>query len=317
MFEERALLLGDTDGDGTSELLLSALVNTYDSAIYILPGPIPAGATQLDESHLFASREDSAGRGLDDADTILQGIPASESGAPYDGLGRSTTNLGDLDGDGLPEIGDIGGDGGNIFYDPPPGTHRFEDVSTLIDATYGGYRSTGVDITGVGDVNDDGYRDIAMPTPAHPYLLVLFGPFPETGTQNLWDDWDVSFYGDNWGLGHTELTTIVSVGDWDADGHEDFAINNPTAVMEELADTCDPERGECMDGAAFLIAGPVSPGVYDIERSADRLNPPGHPDGFANFLAGGSDLDQDGFPDLAIASLTMNSVFVVFGGGFD
>jgi hypothetical protein len=90
---------------------------------------------------------------------------------------------------------------------------------------------------------------------------------------------------------------------------------------------CANEAG-CGQGALYLIAQPIDPGAYDLATSADRLEGTyanGYLGGnrYGGFtLAGGNDLNGDGFPDLAFGApyadstyVDSGAAYVLFGGG--
>ena len=70
----------------------------------------------------------------------------------------------------------------------------------------------------------------------------------------------------------------------------------------------------CTTGAVFLVAGPVEGGVYDLDRQADHVISD-TVSYLPSALAGGDDLDGDGFPVLAVGNDQVDTVFVLFGGG--
>lgn len=336
---------GDVNGDGFPDLL----VGSYDSTVYLTPGPVPAGTSHLSDISTLWHDEtfnsmlydvegpgDVNGDGLDDLlmgdiycgddigcayvefgpgdatsvdtfDTVLSGV---------DHLGDSLSATGDLDGDGISDWSV--GAANNLAYlvhDHDEGSFLPDDVGVTIlqDADDGWHYP--FDVVEVGDVDGDGRADAGLAEAGSGYVSVLLGPFSGGEVVDLSREWDVVFYSVNGGIGQTELGVVEPLGDWDGDGWGDLAFGNTVYVEEE--DRFDPDcwvygYNACQKGAVFLAAGPWAPGTHDLDEMADRFE--SFWNGFPYSLSGRSDIDGDGWPDLAMVDYLEDSTYVLFGG---
>lgn len=124
------------------------------------------------------------------------------------------------------------------------------------------------------------------------------------GTAALSSTW---FYGEkkNDGAGHA----IESAGDTNGDGVPDILIGAP------YADTANTDSG-----AAYLILGPTT-GQYSLKYADMKLSGAGQGDDLTGFsLAGGGDIDADGYDDFLVSAIGFQDmsdnkglVYVVYG----
>lgn len=149
--------LGDLDGDGVNELAVGSPGNDT--------GGSGVGAVWI----LFMNPDGTV--------KVEQELAMGEGGfagalLPGDQFGYSLGNLGDLDGDGRPELA-VGAPGtdGLVFLNQGAfwilhlnangtveASLKFQDVS----GTDGASAATGVSVVGPGDINGDGFRDIMV-----------------------------------------------------------------------------------------------------------------------------------------------------------
>ena len=201
---------GDVDGDGTDDLLLGAPSDddaaTSAGAAYVLLGPVTGSIA------------------LVDADSKLTGVDASGvAGTAVDGAG-------DMDGDGFDDVlvGAYGAGSGMegatylVLGPPMSGSSSLSGADAIL---YGDADAqSGRSVAGVGDVDGDGVRDVAIG--AYGYsgvessagaVYVALGPL--AGTLDLADT-GFLFLGDS---ASAELgLPTAAAGDVDGDGRADI-----------------------------------------------------------------------------------------------
>ncbi len=148
MGEQRAMDLGDVDGDGLVDVASSGATT---AATYIFEGT-PSGD--------YAAS---------DADIILASASVSDS------FGDAVT-LDDVDGDGradvlggAPGMGGGGAGGAYFFFAPSPGSYTTADA----DASFTGGSQAGFSVTLV-DLDTDGHLDVAVGSPSDPNAILGF-----------------------------------------------------------------------------------------------------------------------------------------------
>jgi hypothetical protein len=275
--------VGDVDGDGYDDLVIADSVNGGDGQVLEYLGG-PGGPSPVPTLQIF-----SGGVGV---------------------FGTDVSPLGDANGDGYADVAfgstwwysySMGGPGyaspGAVYvhFGGPGGLPATADLSYVGALTPGDDYDMriGDEVTGLGDVNGDGYDDMAMQG-SHATVA-------EGGIGNV-----QVFYGSTAGFaavpdlvidGDPAAVTylgprILALGDLDGDGFDDAALG-----------TWEGEYEIHLGGAAGL--DPVALQAFDL-GTTDDLVPVG-------------DMTGDGYPDVAWADDTTRDVCLFAGSatGFD
>ena len=296
--------VGDINGDGIQDFAVSA--NRYNS---------DAGRI-----YIYSGKRDWSGD-LNAADFSTSDGILIEGGAS-DRIGRyinSVDGAGDVNGDGIDDMvtGTRAGDGENwiIFGDRDRtsfdlGTYSM-DHPKFVAMPAGTFYDTGFTAAGPGDVNGDGFNDVA------------FGGNAQGSTS---EGKPVIIYGK--ASGWSTVTTLDTIGT--ADGfYVRGEANNVTLSVRGIGTPGDLNQ----DGFAEMIFGQANPQpsaivVYGVSGTRSNIDtygaPISAPDGFKVTGASGTarafahgDFNGDGTPDFAINNRTYNGsngrVTVLFG----
>ena len=301
--------VGDVDGDGNDDLLISAYEQT--TSYY------QEGAAFLYLGSSLASYE------------------AFYEGASYgDDFGRDIDIAPDTDGDGYDEL--IFGAPENDTYGAAYGAAymvlgatAFSDLtmsnsSLVTDAwfrTSSAYATSrlGYGVGGVGDIDGDGYGDVAMGaywaggtggTGTDPYggrVAIFLGPV--TGS-HLWHNGDIIVTG---AYGQ-RLASFIDGDDVDGDGNTDLLV-----ASDQASDF------STYAGGAWVFFGPLSSGSSIPTTDADVSVVPGATyDYLGNDMVVG-DLNADGYPDLFVgasgddvssSTSREGAVYMLMGGSY-
>ncbi|MBN1657397.1 MAG: FG-GAP repeat protein [Anaerolineae bacterium] len=265
---------GDVNGDGYDDLLIGAPEFKYDGntkgAVYLFLG----SSTGLEaEPNWFTIGDQKDGR-----------------------YGAAVAGAGDVNGDGYDDwlvgapqqsCADLGENHGVVYL-------FLGGVEPIDPAPYWEYRGdcpvalAGTSVAGAGDVNGDGYDDIAAGAPGYTGDLLREGAVllflgSDTGPGPT-PDWHAVGGQEDARMG----TSVTGAGDVDGDALDDLLAGAPHY------DTAHDDTG-----AAFLFYGrdpvPVgSPALLSPPLSSGSL--------FGCAVAGGGDLDGDGYDDVIVGA---------------
>ncbi len=229
----------------------------------------------------------------DSYDDFLIGVPGYDSEPPYndgkvmaisgiDGttlfervggvssmrLGSSVNRVGDNTGDGIPEVvagaPDFASDTGQVvMYKGDSGDikHTFTGVSAGDKFGYA--------VSGVGDVDGDGYGDFAVGAPGRNTVYIY------NGRDNHLIREIYSGAGGEFGI------SVSDIGDINRDGYPDIAVGAHIAGGQE-------------QGAAYIYSG--------IDGSVLRTHNGDNGDFFGISVAAAGDVNRDGYPDLIVGA---------------
>jgi hypothetical protein len=303
---------GDFDGDGYADLLAwesgyytytsSGYPDNYGKA-YIFYGPL---------DHDFDFSESSA--------SIVQGYGLStayfEAGGDYDGDGSSDLAI------GLPYYGV---DYTTFTYDYSGRVVGYSGTSLVGDLTRTSTRAfsiagsysysyLGQNMAYVGDVNGDGYSDLAVgdqyyyPGSSFTYnggVGVFFGPI--SGDVSF-KSADIIASGANYRYLGGSPGTVDGVGDFDGDGFDDFAIVDPGEYVRSSS-----------YGAVYVVADPALSGTVSSLVDA-KVTMGGTGTDYTNLqnVSGVDDVNGDGYSDFAVGSPYSDNyagrVYIMAGG---
>ena len=277
------------------------------------------------------------------------GFPGGTNGFTFTGvnsgddLGTSATILGDVNGDGFDDVlvgapgfdrtGSANAGEAFVLFGGPGPFHAYSSAD-MLDGTNGfriirgastGQTGLGSIVSGIGDLNGDGFDDFTVFAPSGEIsggtFYVIFGKATGFGTELDVDTLD----GENGfripsPVGTNSLgAAVAGAGDVNGDGFDDMILGFPPA-------------GESSSGAVHIVFGKPT----GFAAAIDLANLDGT-DGFALIgeaandrigvaVSGAGDFNGDGFDDILIGApfestngLAAGAAYAVFGraGGFD
>jgi FG-GAP repeat/FG-GAP-like repeat len=268
----------DVNGDGYSDVAISAPGTSQGTgSVYVyLGGPSQDGGLAMSTP------------------TVLSG-----PGGPNGSFGGSVRSAGDVNGDGYADLivgaETLAGDTGQayVFLGGPTGISTSAAL-TLNGPDGGTGAQFGSSVTSAGDVNGDGYGDIAVGAPGLGAAYVYFGGeggvIPTPATSISGPGGPASLFGH-----------MGAAGDVNGDGFGDLVVGAPGAIVDGGG------------GNAYLFYG-GSFGVAAIPNVT--LISQGGPTGaFGDNVVGAGDINGDGFADVLVgAAGGSGEVYVYLGG---
>ena len=321
-------VLGDVNGDGYPEIGVGAPQFNHHEApggVYILYTAPEIGGCGLEGEAIERGKlhHDAPGQVTDlcKFHPAVSNLPvAVEAG---DMLGAAATGIGDLDGDGIPDLaisapGDDGGarhaDRGALhilFMDGACGVRDTTKIlSTDLACALGDNAAFGSAIEPIGDLDGDGTPDLAVGARLYEdstnnacnggAVLILFMNADGTVDRcQMISEENGGF--DGGALEHFDAMggAIANLGDVDGDGVTDLAVG-----VEGDDDRSSPVPYQVEAGAVhilFMRADGTVKGQQKISALAGGLfRQPTYHDRFGSALAPLGDFDGNGVPDLAV-----------------
>jgi hypothetical protein len=255
---------GDVNGDGYADLIVGA--PNY-------PG-VPWQGPNAGRAYVFLGGP----TGLSTSPTTLV-APSGDSGA----FGASVAYAGDVNGDGYADVAisavATGHDTGTVYVYLGGASGLATAPTIAIAGPDGPNARFGVAVSGVGDVDDDGYGDLAIGAPrwagqpaGHVYLYtglasgVALAPVAIAGSATA---------GDNFG-------SAIAADDFDGDGRADLAVGAPGETSQW--------------GATYVFAGVAS----GFAPTPSITYPGPYESNAGQSVASAGDVDGDGYADLIV-----------------
>ncbi|MTJ06600.1 DUF4114 domain-containing protein [Anabaena sp. UHCC 0204] len=328
---------GDMNGDGIDDIVIGApLANPNNQGdagkTYVVFGSKEGFSQTIDLSTLDGTKG-----------FVINGA------ASADESGRSVSNIGDMNGDGVDDLA-IGAPGpianslgnayvifgskeSNYFSNPIELSNLGNKGVTIPGSTFELSSNAGWAVSSAGDLNGDGIKDLLIgatnPGNNGPGIYgesyVIFGKTNLPSVIDLdspdfgFDDGLIIYSNDKNNLGNLGYS-VSDAGDMNGDGVDDIIIGAPYA---------DPNGNN--SGSSFVIYGRKQDNPFTYDINVSNLNPN---DGFTIngqdvdqsgfFVSKAGDINGDGIGDLIIGARDggiefTGKSYVVFGkeGGFD
>lgn len=232
-----------------------------------------------------------------------------------DAWGAALANIGDLEGDGVIDLAvgapgdDDNGDNRGALWVLNMNGDGTVDVSTKIAENVNGFTGDldnndqfGSAVAGIGDLNGDGFQDIAVGAPLDDdggdergalYILFMNGNGTVASSSKI-SHQQGGFPG-NLDDGEQFGGAVTSLGDLDNDGIQDLAVGAPLTIDNSTR-----------KGAVWILFmnsnGTVKSGRKIGDGDGNFKDNLSADDRFGSAVAGIGDLDGDGIPDLAVGA---------------
>lgn len=267
-FGYMASAIGDLNGDGVSEFIIGAWRNT-------------AGGPLAGRAYVFSGRDGA----------LLHTV----TGLPNNRIGFSVAGVGDVNRDGVPDYA-VGGPG--RFAVPQNGRVLVlsgADHSVLYDLAGTSQSLFGWDVNAAGDVNGDGWPDIAVGAPLVSQTAGFAGRVYAISGRDGSTIWTRDGEAENASLG----TAVGGVGDLDGDGLAEITVGASGEV-----------NGHRNSGKAFLLRGRDGSVARTFKPSSTACD-------FGDFYVHASDdVNGDHVPDIYIADYCDNRLGAGSGRGY-
>jgi hypothetical protein len=195
-------------------------------------------------------------------------------------FGAAVSSAGDINGDGYADV-IVGAPGSSRAFVYRGGANGI-DASTLLALTpTGGSANFGVSVAGLGDVNADGFADVAVGTDGSNIVYLWYGAASGLGATPT---------GLSAPAGALGFGRVAGAGDVNGDGYPDVVV------------------GAYTTGAAYLfLGGPMGPSTMPNAT----FTAPGTQFGAA--LDGVGDVNGDGFGDVVVGAPGSDTAYLFYG----
>jgi len=246
---------GDVDADGFPDVMIYARSSNFSGAyVEVRSGRTSAVLHRFDYANYQTVNPGMAGLGdvngdghddfaIGDPWHDIVGTPQAGRVRAYDGatgsmilevtggeffgyFGAALAGVGDVDGDGVPDLA-VGEPGNNQNGGLNGAAYVYSGANgALLRSGFGELRDHfGATLCAVGDVDADGVPDLLVGAPREDGAYINQGGAWALSGADFTPLQHVTGWADDDLLG----TSLAAVGDWDGDGHADFAVGAPAA----------------------------------------------------------------------------------------
>lgn len=299
--------VGDINKDGLDDIIIGAPSYTSTSRYITGSAYVVFGAYNFDYSLSLTALNGTSG-------FIINGQSTSTS----DGFGSTVSSAGDINGDGFQDMLISAPHSGNAYV--VFGKYNFTSPLNVADLDgsngfliQGG--QFGKAIASIGDINKDGFGDIALGSPAPSEVHIMFG-------QSVFDSVVSSFAADT-GMEYPPHTfsifsnggqlgaALSSAGDVNGDGFNDIVIGDPDSSPQNEQEAGNVYVVFGSNTTARLYVGDLNgTNGFSINGSSSFHN-------LGRYVSPAGDINKDGFDDIAVSAQSNGyggEVWLVPGG---